>query len=193
MKKALIFLILGVLMLGAAAAAAADSGDTAEERRNPLQIQTKMGLSGSLASTYIAPDVTLLYSPIITKNWFAFGGGVKGFYGLNYNDIYVAPYGTVELAWFYFDLGVVMEAKGPDEDTLATSSDEFPAFLSAGFYPRVKAGPGWIVFGANMDLFPTASPVIEEDSVLGTIIATILGAAVNLFKIEAGVGYRLSL
>jgi opacity protein-like surface antigen len=180
MKKLFAMVVLFMLLAGAV---------MADEKENNWRLQAKTGIAGSLVSSYITPDITLLYNPLFVS----FGGGLKSFFGTKYGDIYLAPYGTVELAWFYVNLGVSMQVKEPDEPMATPASDYSPFYFSTGLYPRIKAGPGWLVFGGNMDVLATASPVIEGDHFMETIILTMFGAGFSLVKFEAGLGYRLAL
>lgn len=181
MRKACVIAV--ILVLGATGYV------SAQEREGPFHLQGKVGIAGSLVSSYITPDITLLYSP----RPFSFGGGLKGFIGREYGDAYLAPYGTIEFTWFYLNLGVSMQIKNSDEPMAHPSTEEPPLYLSTGFYPRVKLGPGRLLFGVNVDLIATDSPILEGDNFLATIILTSLGAGMGLLKYEAGIGYRFSL
>ena len=154
-----------------------------------FRLQTKVGIAGSVVATYITPDVTLLYNP----SFLGFGGGLKTFWGTRYGDAYVAPYGTFEFWWLYVNLGVSIQIKQSNEMLARPSSKEPPIYLSAGMYPKIKAGPGWLVFGGNVDVIATDSPRIEGDNIVETVILTSMGAAMGFFKLEAGLGYRIPI
>ncbi len=154
-----------------------------------FRLQTKVGIAGSVVATYITPDVTLLYNP----SFFGFGGGLKTFWGTRYGDAYIAPYGTFELWWLYVNLGVSIQIKQSNELLARPSSKEPPIYLSTGMYPKIKTGPGWLVFGGNVDVIATDSPIIEGDNFLETLILTSMGAMLGFFKVEAGIGYRIPI
>lgn len=197
MKRVISLFMLIALV---AVAAVGQDGPTADVATNGSSDVTL-----DLGAHYTASVFTGLWgvnvSGVYQLGAFGAGGGLKSFFGVGHQAVYLAPYGRLELGWLYFGLGPLVLLQQPAESGWA--SPELPVTFmgTAGLgIPLIPVGPGHLGLDLGMDLSVTPFPVPDTEST-GNFIADFfaaiavgtVGAVVNTFKVSGGVFYTVGL
>ena len=129
------------------------------------------------------------------------GGGLKSFFGVGHEAVYLAPYGRLELGWLYFGLGPLVLLQQPTDSGWASPATPVTFLGTAGMgIPLIPVGPGYLGLDLGTDLSVTPFPVPDAEST-GNIIADFfaaiatgtVAAVVNTFKVSGGVFYTVGL
>ncbi len=197
MKRLFVFSILALIAVLAAGTL------FAEDVEPGVRIDTGFGVSASIYESFITVTPKAVYDFGLA----ALGGGVKTYFGLDFADIYIAPFVAAELGWFYLYFGLDIMVKAPDEAASETGfavpayDENLLPFASLGMAPPLfSVGPGKLGLDFSVDFIATASPVEVTDDTgsfigdaIGTIFSTITGFVFNLIKIGASLFYTISL
>lgn len=158
-----------------------------------LEVDVATHLNASLFSSHWTADASAVYAlgPL------ALGGGVRTYVPLAHRGFYWAPYARGELSWFYLGIGTLFLPVQPEDDPGWATVDDTVGFLGmvGAQIPLIPVGSSRFGIDAGAEISVTPSPVLEaegEGAILGTIVATVLGAAFNIFKVNLGVYYSYS-
>lgn len=181
--KRLIFVIVVLVFFSSLALPAQ------EEQTTNFQYKTTFGIGSSLATQYLSLNPAFLWKP----DFFGAGLGVKNFLGLNYGDIYIAPYLRSEFGWFYLGGGWTFPVKGPgDVGNVVEVPSSFFATLGLAA-PIVDLGPGKLGVDISIDGFVSSIEVDDpksiEEALLVTPFVAGMGVVLTIPKINAGVMY----
>jgi hypothetical protein len=160
-------------------------------------VETMLGLDGSvsIASGYVAPELTVTYQP----RTFGIGGGVKSYFSPFSQDVLLAGYARGTIGAFYIHLGAAFELKEPvsrsNKVPVSISDLDTPvsplAALGADF-GLFEAGSG--EFGLDIGLEGYVSTLyVDEPEDPGETIGFALVAPIlqvfNFPKLNVGVTY----
>ncbi len=170
------------------------SAQEEEENDGNFELKGSISLGSSIATQYVSVHPAFVWKP----SFFGIGIGVKSFLGLNYADIYAAPYGRIELSWFYIGAGASLSVKGPfDPAGIVIDVPTASFFATAGLAaPIIPLGPGKLGLDISLDFFISSIEVDDpesiEEALFVTPFAVGLAAILTMPKLTAGVHYVVS-
>ncbi|MFP4382521.1 MAG: hypothetical protein ACLFST_10055 [Spirochaetia bacterium] len=157
-----------------------------------FSVDTTMSFGLCLNSAHFVPEAAGMYRNGI----FGIGGGVKTVFGLNYKEIYLAPYIKGQLGWLYLGVGAAPAVKGPNEKA---GYDYYlpdpPVMVMLGLSNTfIPLGPGELGFNFGFTAFPSCFELEESTDVGGAIGNAVGGAiiaALTLIKVNLGIMYSI--
>ena len=158
--------------------------------RTSNEAEVGVGLTASIFASYVSANVSVVHKP----EFFGIGGGAKAMIGIAQRDLYVAPYGRLELGWLYFGVGPLFAIQEPDDFVQLDGKVSFFSTLGFGI-PIDSIANGKLILDFGVDASITPSPILVADSgnpiadLFATIIVTALGALLNAVKVNVGLGY----
>ena len=189
MKRAIIVALMLVVACGAVLAQPTD---------DPGPV--KVDLSAGFTSSIFAAHWSVTPSAVYRFGIFGVGAGVKSHFGIGHDAFYLGPYVRGEIGWFYLGLGPLFLLQQPSGSEWAEFTEGVTVIVPAGFQiPLLPLGPGrlGVDLGLDFSLTPSRVLVAESDSIIGTIIgsivATTFGVVMNSVKANAGVLYTVRL
>jgi hypothetical protein len=189
--KKLFFILVIVLAGGLVHVSAEEDG----ENGGQFELKGSISLGSSIATQYLSVHPAFVWKP----SFFGLGIGVKNFLGLNYADIYMAPYARIELSWFYLGGGASLSVKGPYDPTgIVIDVPTVSLFATTGLaVPIIPLGPGKLGLDISLDFFISSIEVDDPDSIEEALFVTPfavgLATILTMPKLTAGVHYVVSL
>ena len=183
-----------VILFVAAGWVAGQAADPPEA--GPVHVALATQLTASVFAAHVSVNPSVAYR----FGLLGAGAGVKAYRGLGHDGFYVGPYGRIELGWFYLGAGPFFLLRQPSGDDWV-QVDGGTSFIGlAGIQvPLARLGPGQLALDTGIDFSVTPSKLIESESdsfvgaLIGSIVATIVGAAANSLKANVGLAYSLRL
>jgi hypothetical protein len=157
-----------------------------------FSVDTTMSFGLCLNSAHFIPEAAGMYRNGIL----GVGGGVKTIFGLNFTEIYLAPYIKGQLGWFYIAAGAALAVKPPNEEP---GYDYYlpgpPVMVMLGLSNTfISLGPGELGFNVGFSAFPSYFELEEAADVGGAIGNAVGGAiiaALTLIKVNLGIMYSI--
>lgn len=185
------FVVVAVcLFVTVGAAAQADRGD------GPVKIDLSTQFSSSIFAAHLSvtPSAVYRFGPL------GVGAGIKTYVGLGHDAVYLGPYVRGEIGWFYLGAGPLVLLRQPTGSEWATFAEGLTVLVPAGAQiPLMPIGPGrlGVDLGAEFSLTPSKAIIAESDSIIGTIlgsiVATTFGVVMNTIKLNVGLYYSFRL
>lgn len=172
-----------------------------------VDLTGKVNLGGSLYGTWIMPSVQADY---MFLEFLGIGAELKGYFGLDYGDIYTSATAFGKLGPFYLGGGVSAKLKDAaseditianfdygDSDSGSEGPGVLPVLTAGLLFPIFEIGPGKLGFNTAIDYIITDIPItVDEDQSFGAnflsiILQALIGATAGGIKISVGANYTM--